>query len=184
VVDVDTRAAISTARVLWMYELPGSGGGSLEEAELDRTSGNYVFLAPEGTVRARAESDGYASAGNRPFDDLGPSTRMTPKSPTRFEVRLRRAGNLVVRLGRNGVPIEGPDLDDEYTLLVGWTIDGLSGNTSSDPEDGQARVENLLPGTWTVKLVRVAPWTIVDEKEIEVRAGETAEVVVDVEGKR
>jgi hypothetical protein len=175
VVDVDTGATVRSAYVHWTYVLPGSTGGWSEEAKLDDAKGTYEFVAPEGPVRVSASAAGYLGpeAGD---DEASESIRMARAAPARATLRLRRGGDVVVRVRENGKPfpveVTVCATQGDHDAVVSWGC-----------VDGESRM-SFEPGTWKIGIEDVTGFQSVTPKDVEVRKGETVEVTFDLERKR
>jgi hypothetical protein len=180
VVDGETGATITRAEVRWGYHLEGDDGDPLQEAEHDSDTDCYRFQAPAGPVRLSAVAEGYQRVG---FGDRRVEVRLAPGTVVRRVLEMRRAGTIVVRAHLDGKPLEQGTLAGSF-LTVQYETDEESGVEFGSLGEGDASFTGLAPREWTVSLGGIPGFRAVEPRKVELRAGETVEVVFDLERER
>ncbi|MCK6480955.1 MAG: carboxypeptidase-like regulatory domain-containing protein [Planctomycetes bacterium] len=164
VVDRETGKPIPGASVNWNSVVPGRNSYGLDSAEAGEAPGECRFRAPPGRVGIWATGPGYESDTDIEFD-------VAPPGPVLHEARVGRAGVLVVKFRWEGGAPPFEDFDIHFEM----------GNTSygMNVEGGRCTRDELPPGTGTLEVkVPEEEFEKVEDREVEIRAGETAEVEV------
>jgi len=128
-------------------------------------TGLFVFQAVPGALELHAEAPGYVSR----------EAPVAAQEDRELSVRLHKAGTVVVRLRLDGRPFEGGG--------VRMTLEGSNLWTRRRFKAGVARVGELEPGAYDVKLGDVVGCNAVPAQRVKVEAGRTHEVLFDLKRK-
>jgi hypothetical protein len=152
------------ADVTWYVPMEERSGWSSNTAV--REGDAFVLQAPPGKVTIRAEAPGYLAKQDR-FEI--PEDRVVT-------LALERAGAVIVRLRIDGKPFDGAGVSIEIRMPSG-------GGQLRGFDAGAARFDGLEPGRGTVALGEVAGCEAVEPIDIEVAAGQTRDLWIDLKRK-
>jgi hypothetical protein len=169
---------IREARVAWMCPRRRGDGGMAESARFDPDRRMIWFHAPpRGFLQVTPYAPGYFTEEVR--IDL-PATGVVER-----EIRLRRVGVVIVRLHLDGT--QYANSGDVPVVLVP-SRNAFGERWNGRIEEGHAWIPEVTPGTYTVLVGTVgkseaAPdgFAPVGRREVDVKAGETSEVVIELQ---
>lgn len=166
VVDDVKGGAVERAELSWYTLLEGQHAWSPEQVERRASDGAFVVHAPAGTVHLDASAPGFVDAKREVEAAAGATADVT--------LRLAGGATLIVRLQQDGkrFTAASPDI---------WVSRSMTSQSRSS-ENGEATFDGMEPGKCTVSARKLEGWTC-DEQEVELSAGETKTVVLEVKEK-
>jgi hypothetical protein len=172
VIDDTTGHDIPTAQLNWNAVHERLGGWATYSVPRDHATGVFKLQVPPAVLALSAEADGYIDRGLKVGVEAGKLCEAV--------IRLQRAAVLTVRLRLDGESFSG----DGVAVEVERSWAGGSYCSARGFDNGEARFADLAPGTWTVDVSESPILEEVEPLRIELKAGETKQIVIDLRRKR
>jgi hypothetical protein len=187
VVDDATEAPIDQAQVLWHTEA-GRRGYGLETAKRTDAAGEFLVVAPAGLVALSASARGYAKEyvgglqGILSGRDAVRPLDVREGIESKVTIRLRRAGTVHVVFKPEG---EAPVWKDTMVEIHAEREGSRGWGVGVNIKDGQGTSDGLEAGPYKIQAGFLKEeYEPVKDIPVEVRAGETTEVVVPLVRKK
>ena len=141
-----------------------SEGGQFENGAIQRDGSFTLKRVPEGKLVLSASSKDYAPAGVT--IDVKPGLH-------EIVLKLEKSASLEITVMRRGEPAAGIDVEASGPVTPASPINRRSHTTASD---GKVRIEQLSPGSWTLKAGR-DPGTV---RLVQLKPGEETKLELTV----